>query len=171
MRDIVSITGTIRTGLAALPTISSTQTPTVVNQGVVALAGYDGCEIYILTDALSSAGTMTPVIQYTNDDGTGNPNSGGWTNVPAADLVSWRATSLTDKTPVKLNDSNGNPTGNSQPNALTSSVGYNQRIGYIGGVAGTSDYLRVVSTVASSWSSTYDVVIVLGRPRVNPSSV
>jgi hypothetical protein len=34
-----------------------------------------------------------------------------------------------------------------------------------------SDFLRVVSTVASSWSSTYDVVFVLGRPRILPSAV
>lgn len=170
MRTIIpSITA--RTGLAALPTVSTTQTPTVANQGVVALAGYDGCEIHILTDALSAAGTMTPVIQYTKDDGTGNPDSGGWTNVPVADLVAWRATSLTDYTPVKQNDANGNPTGQTQPTALSHTVGYNQLIWYIGGVAGVSDYLRVVSTVASSWSSTYDVVFVLGRPRTNPSAI
>lgn len=170
MRTIIPSV-TLKTGLAAIPTISSTQTPTVVGQGVVSLAGFDACEIHILTDALSNAGTITPVIQYTKDDGTGNPSSGGWTNVPVADLVAWKATSLTDHTPVKQNDANGNPTGQTQPAAYSSTVGYNQMIWYIGGVAGVSDYLRVVSTVASSWSSTYDVVFVLGRPRVNPSAV
>lgn len=158
MRDIVSEIGTFYTGLTAAPTISTTQTSAAVK-----LAGYDGAMIYILNPSVSSAGTMTPVVQYTNDDGTGNPNSSGWTNVPVADLVLWTATSSTVYTPVKV--------GNSQPTVLSSTVALNQRVGYIGGVAGTSDYIRVVSTVASSWSAPYDVIIVLGRPRVLPSAV
>lgn len=158
MRDIVSEIGTFYSGLTAAPTISSTQTSAAVK-----LAGYDGAMIYILANTLSSAGTMTPVVQYTNDDGTGNPNSGGWTNVPTSDLVLWTSTSATVFTPVKV--------GNAQPTVLTTTVALNQRVGYIGGVAGTSDYIRVVSTVASSWSAPYDCIIVLGRPRVLPSAV
>ena len=158
MRDIVSQIGTLYTGLTAAPTISSTQT-----SAAVSLKGYDGAMIYIMNPSTSSAGTMTPVVQYTNDDGTGNPNTGGWTNVPAADLVLWTATSSSDHTPVRV--------GQSQPTALSSTVAINQRVGYVGGIAGTSDYIRVVSTVASSWSAPYDVVIVLGRPRIMPASV
>ncbi len=158
MRDIVSEIGTFYTGLTAAPTISTTQT-----SAAVALKGFDGAMIYILNPSVSSAGTMTPVIQYTNDDGTGNPNTSGWTNVPTSDLVLWTATSSTVYTPVKV--------GNSQPTVLSSTVALNQRVGYIGGVAGTSDYIRVVSTVASSWSAPYDVIICLGRPRVLPSAV
>jgi len=158
MRDIVSEIGTFYSGLTAAPTISSTQTSAAVK-----LAGYDGAMIYILAPTATSAGTMTPVVQYTNDDGTGNPNSGGWTSVPTSDLVLWTSTSATDRTPVRV--------GNSQPLQLTSSVALYQRVGYVGGIAGTSDYIRVVSTVASSWSAPYDVIIVLGRPRVMPASV
>ncbi len=158
MRDIVSEIGTFYTGLTAAPTISATQTSPAVK-----LAGFDGAMIYILAATLSSAGTMTPVIQYTNDDGTGNPNNSGWTNVPVADLVLWTSKSATDFTPTRV--------GNAQPTALSSTVALNQRVGYIGGIAGVSDYIRVVSTVASSWSAAYDVVIVLGRPRILPSSV
>jgi hypothetical protein len=158
MRDIVSTIGTFYTGLTAAPTISATQT-----SGAVSLKGYDGAMIYIINPTASSAGTMTPVVQYTNDDGTGNPNSSGWTAVPNSDLVLWTSTSNTDRTPVKV--------GNAQPTQLTSSVALYQRVGYEGGVSGTSDYIRVVSTVASSWSAPYDVIIVLGRPRVMPASV
>lgn len=158
MRDIVSEIGTFFTGLTAAPTISSTQTSAAVK-----LSGYDGAMIYILASTLSSAGTMTPVVQYTNDDGTGNPNTGGWTNVPTTDLVLWTATSATNFTPIRV--------GNAQPTVLTTTVALNQRVGYIGGVAGTSDYIRVVSTVASSWSAPYDCIIVLGRPRLQPAAV
>jgi hypothetical protein len=160
MRDIVSEVGTFFTGLSALPVIKTTQTSPAVK-----LAGYDGAQIYILAGNYTD-GTITPVIQYTNDDGTGNPNSGGWTSVPTSDLVAWSATSTTDSTPKKL--------GNQQPNAISSSAtAINQRIGYIGGVAGTSDYIRVVSTVTGSpaTGSGFDVIIHLGRPRTMPASV
>lgn len=172
MRDIVSEVGTFYTGLSAPPTISSTQT-----SPAVALAGYDGAMIYILNPTASAAGTMTPVVQVTNDNGSGSPVSGNWTAVPATDLVLWEATSNSNFAPVKANDSNGLPTGNSQPAALSSAVAINQRVGYIGssfvagGVTYEADWLRVVSTVASSWSAPYDVIICLGRARNMPANV
>lgn len=172
MRDIVSEVGTFYTGLTAPPTISSTQT-----SAGVALSGFDGAMIYILNPTASAAGTMTPVIQVTNDN-NGSPNSSNWTNVAATDLVCWNATSNSVFTPVKVNDSSGLPTGNSQPTVLSSAVAINQRIGYIGTTFTTSggtvlegDWIRVVSTVASSWSAPYDVIICLGRARVKPSAV
>lgn len=171
MRDIVSEVGTFFTGLTSAPTISSTQT-----SAGVALSGYDGAMIYILNPTASSAGTMTPVIQVTNDN-SGSPTSANWTNVVATDLICWNATSNSVYTPVKVNDTNGLPTGNSQPTVLSSTVAINQRIGYIGttfttgGVTYNADWIRVVSTVASSWSAPYDVIILLGRPRFMPANV
>lgn len=173
MRDIVTEYGlTFYTGLTACPTISTTQTSAGVN-----LVGYDGCAIYILNPTASSAGTMTPVIQVTNDNGSGSPVSGNWTNVPVTDLVTWNATSNTSFTPVKVNDANGLPTGNIQPTVLSSTVAVNQRIGYIGtsftsgGTTYEADWIRVVSTVASSWSAPYDVIIWPGRSRQIPANV
>lgn len=174
MRDIVSEYGiTFYTGLTACPTINSTQT-----SPAVAMAGFDGAAVYILNPTASSAGTMTPIIQVTNDNGSGSPVSGNWTAVAATDLVCWNATSNSVYTPVKVNDSNGLPTGNSQPTVLSSTVAVNQRIGYIsnwfttsGGTTLEADWIRVVSTVASSWSAPYDVIIWLGRSRVKPSAV
>jgi len=172
MRDIVSEVGTFYSGLTAAPTITSTQT-----SAAAALTGYDGAMIYILATTLSSAGTMTPVIQVTNDNGSGSAVSANWTNVPAADLVLWTSTSATNFAPVKATDANGLQTGNIQPTALSSTVALNQRVGYIGtsftsaGTTYNADWLRVVSTVASSWSAPYDVIILLGRPRLMPSNV
>jgi len=172
MRDIVSETGTFYSGLTAAPTINSTQT-----SAAVALTGYDGVMIYILAATLSSAGTMTPVVQVTNDNGSGSAVSANWTAVPASDLVLWTSTSATNFAPVKATDANGLPTGNIQPTALSSTVALNQRVGYIGtsftsgGTTYNADWLRVVSTVASSWSAPYDVIICLGRPRIMPASV
>jgi hypothetical protein len=172
MRDIVSEVGTFYTGLSACPTISSTQTSPAVS-----LAGYDGCMIYILNPTATSAGTMTPVVQVTNDN-NGSPASGNWTAVAAPDLVLWQATSNSDYTPVKATDSSGLPTGNAQPTVLSSTTAINQRVGYIGyqfttsgGATYEASWLRVVSTVASSWSAPYDVIILLGRPRKMPASV
>ena len=172
MRDIVSTYGTIYTGLTACPTISTTQT-----SPAVALAGFDGCMVYILNPTASSAGTMTPVIQVT-DDNAGSANSSNWTAVAATDLVAWKATSNSVFTPIKVNDASGLPTGNIQPTALSSTVAINQRIGYIGyqfttsgGTVLQASWIRVVSTIASSWSAPYDVVIMMGRPRVKPSAV
>lgn len=154
MRDIVSETGTFFTGMSALPTVTTTQTSAGVD-----LANFDGAMIYILAGAWT-AGTMTPVIQESADNST-------WNNVAAADLVSWSATSASSSTPAKLNDANGNPTGHSQPNAITSAANaINQRVGYVGGLR----YLRVVSTAAAA-SLGYDVVILAGRPRFMPSAV
>lgn len=172
MRDIVSEVGTFFSGLTAAPTITSTQT-----SAGVALTGYDGAMIYILATTLSSAGTMTPVVQVTNDNGSGSAVSANWTNVPATDLVLWTSTSATNLAPTKANDSSGLPTGNSQPTVLTSTVALNQRVGYIGtsftsaGTTYNADWIRVVSTVASSWSAPYDVIIMLGRPRIMPANV
>lgn len=175
MRDIVSEIGTFYTGLSAPPTISSTQTSPAV--ALDSSFGFDGCMVYILNPTASSAGTMTPVIQVT-DDNNGSPNSSNWTAVAATDLVCWNATSNSNYEPVKVNDSNSLPTGNSQPTVLSSTVAINQRIGYIGtnfttsgGVTLLASWIRVVSTVASSWSAPYDVTICLGRPRVKPSAV
>ena len=168
MRDIVSEVGTFDTGLSDLPVIKTTQT-----SAAIPLAGYDGICFDILADNWTD-GTITPVIQYTNDDGTGSPNSGSWTAVPATDLILWKATSASDRTPVKANDTNGNPTGNSQPAAISSAAtAINQRVGYIGGIAGVSDYLRIVSTISGSPSTGmgYDVHVLRGRPRVLPAKV
>lgn len=154
MRDIVSETGTFFTGLAALPTVTTTQTSPTVD-----LSTFDGCMFYILSAAWT-AGSMTPVIQESPDGTT-------WNNVAATDLVAWSATSATSSTPVKLNDGNGNPTGHSQPNAITSAAtAINQRVGYVGG----QRYVRIVST-AAGFSGGYDVVILAGRPRFMPSNV
>lgn len=154
MRDIVSEVGSFYTGLSALPTITTTQTSAGVDT-----APFDGCLIYILAAAWT-AGSMTPVVQESPDNAT-------WTNVAPTDLVSWSATSTTSNLPSKLLDVNGLPTGNSQPNAITSvATAINQRVGYIGG----KRFVRVVST-AAAFSGGYDVVIVAGRPRFMPSTV
>lgn len=154
MRDVVSEVGSFFTGLTALPTIAATQTSPGVD-----LSTFDGCMIYILAGAWT-AGSMTPVIQESPDNST-------WTPVVATDLIAWSATSTTSATPVKLNDANGLPTGNSQPNAITSAAtAINQRVGYIGG----KRFVRVVST-AAAFSGGYDVVILAGRPRLMPSNV
>lgn len=165
MRDIVSELGTISTGMSDLTVVKTTQT-----SPAVALAGYDGCMVYILVDQYTD-GTMTPVIQVAPDN---NGSPGTWSAAPATDLIAWQATSASNATPVKLNDSNGLPTGNTQPNAISSSgTALNQRVGYIGGVAGTSDWLRVVSTISGSPATGmgYDVVIVRGRPRTLPANI
>lgn len=161
MRDLVTKeTGTFFTGLTALPAIKTTQT-----SPAVAISNYNGATIYFLAGTWTD-GTLTPVVQYTNDDGTGNPNSGGWTTVPNADLVLWTATSATVFTPVRV--------GGSQPLAISSAAtAINQRVGYVGGVQGTSDYLRVVTTVTGSPATgcTYDVIIQLGEARNMPPAV
>lgn len=154
MRDIVSETGSFFTGLSALPTITTTQTSAGVD-----LQPFDGCMIYILAAAWT-AGTMTPVVQESVDNAT-------WTNVAPTDLVAWSATSSTSSVPSKLLDVNSLPTGNSQPNVISSvATAINQRVGYIGG----KRFVRVVST-AAAFSGGYDVVILAGRPRLMPSNV
>jgi len=157
VRDIVSETGSFFTGVSALPVLKTTQTSPSVD-----LAQFDGCMIYILAGNWTD-GTMTPVIQESADNST-------WNNVAATDLVSWSATSTTSATPVKLNDANGNPTGRTQPNAISSAAtAINQRVGYIGGLR----YVRVVSTISGSPATGmgYDVIILAGRPRFLPSNV
>jgi hypothetical protein len=164
MRDIVSEIGTFYTGLNDLPVLKTTQTSSAVS-----LKGYDGCMIYILVDQYTD-GTFTPVIQVAPDS---NGSPGSWSAAPGSDLVTWQATSSSNLTPVKLVDSNGYLTGRSQPNAISSSAtALNQRVGYVGGVQGVSDWLRVVSTISGSPSTGmgYDVIIVLGRPRIMPPS-
>lgn len=158
MRDIVSEIGSFYTGLSALPVVKTTQT-----SGWIDLANYDGCLIYLLAGNWTD-GTITPVI-HESDDGSTDLGA-----APATSLIAWTATSTTNSTPKKLNDANSNPTGNSQPNAISSAAtAINQRVGYIGG----HRYVQVVSTVTGSpaTGSGYDVVIVAGRPRNMPSNV
>lgn len=156
-RDIVSEIGSFFTGITALQVLKTTQTSPGVN-----LAGYDGAMVYILAGNWTD-GTMTPVLQDSPDNST-------WTNCVATDLVAWTATSTTNSAPAKLNDANGNATGNSQPNAISSAAtAINQRVGYLG----KQQYLRVVSTISGSPGTGmgYDVVIVAGRPRLLPPNV
>lgn len=172
MRDIVSEVGTFRTGLTALPSITTTQTSPNID-----LRGYDGCMIYILAGAMTgSGGTMTPIINVAPDS-SGSP--GSWTAAAAADLVLWTATSSTVYTPIRQPIGNVLPNGTSnttnQPMVITTASAasqINQRIGYIGGVAGTSDWLQIVSTATGTVSTfTYDVIVLLGRPRYTPANV
>lgn len=166
MRDIVSIHGTMYTGLG-LPAHTAS-----VNGPAVALTGYNGALVYILAGTWTD-GNHAFSIQVTNDNGSGAPNAGGWAAAPVIDLITWTATSPTNFTPVKALDSNGLPTGNVQPASITSAAtAINQRIGYIGGVQGVSDWMRVVTTVSGATTGAqYDVVIELGLPRVQPSAV
>lgn len=173
MRDIVSIAGTIRTGLTAIPSITATQTSPNID-----LRGFDGCMIYILAGAMTgSGGTMTPIINVAPDNGSGAP--GSYAAAAVADLVLWTATSATDFTPIKqvLNNvlPNGTTNTTNQPMIITTASAasqINQRVGYMGGVAGTSDWLQIVTTASGTVSTfTYDVIVLLGRPRVMPSKV
>ncbi len=146
MRDIVSEAGTFYTGLTALPSITSTQTSPWVD-----LQGFDGAQVYILSGTYTS-GTLTPVIEESNDAST--PNT-----VAVTDLVAWSATSPTDHTPVKV--------GNAQPTAISSAgTAINWRVGYIGG----KRYIRLTST-SSSANLLFDATIHAGRPRFMPSAV
>ena len=166
MRDIVSYTGTFFGGLTALQLVSGTQT-----SPAVALTGYDGAQVYIICSACAAAATLTPVLQVTNDNGSGVASSGNWTAVANADLVLWTATSASNFAPTFV--------GNQQPTELTNAVVLNQRVGYIGagyfttggGVTLPADWLRVVSTYGGSGNVTVDIVIHLGRPRLMPAPV
>ena len=152
MRDIVSEAGTFFTGLSALPAIKTTQTSPGVD-----LANYDGAEVYILAGTWTD-GTLTPVIQESNDNG----NTDAWGTVANGDLVAWAATSATVFTPVRV--------GGAQPTAISSAAtAINQRIGY----NGAKRWIRVVTTVTGSPSTgcLYDVTIHAGRPRNMPANV
>lgn len=173
MRDIVSMAGTIRTGLTAIPSVTTTQTSPNID-----LRGFDGCMIYFLVGTMTgSGGTMTPIINVAPDNGSGAP--GSFTAAPAADLVLWTATSATNYTPIKQPINNVLPNGTTnttnQPMVITTASAasqINQRVGYIGGVAGTSDWLQIVTTASGTVSTfTYDVIVLLGRPRIMPSIV
>jgi hypothetical protein len=173
MRDIVSVVGTFLTGLTTLPSITTTQTSPNID-----LRGYDGCMIYIMAGAMTgSGGTMTPIINVAPDNGSGAP--GSFTAAPASDLVLWTATSSTDHTPIRqaLGSTLPNGTANTtnQPQVITTASAASQiyqRIGYIGCVAGVSDWLQVVSTASGTVSTfIYDVVVLLGRPRTLPAKV
>lgn len=155
MRDIVSRHGTMRTGLG-LPTQNAS-----INGPAVSLAGYNGCMVYILAGTWTD-GTHAFTIQVAPDN---NGSPGSWSNASTSDLVAWTATSASVYTPVKV--------GNSQPASISSAAtAINQRIGFIGGVAGTSDWLRVITTVSGATTGAqYDVIIELGLPRIEPSSV
>lgn len=155
MRDIVSIHGTLRSGLG-LPTQNAS-----INGSAVSLVGYNGCMIYILAGTWTD-GTHAFTIQVAPDN---NGSPGSWSSAPTSDLVAWTATSSSVYTPVKV--------GGSQPASISSSAtAINQRIGYIGGVAGTSDWLRIITAVSGATTGAqYDVIIALGLPRVQPSAV
>ena len=173
MRDIVSFVGTFLTGLTALPSTTTTQTSPNID-----LRGYDGCMIYFMAGAMTgSGGTMTPIINVAPDNGSGAP--GSFTAAPALDLILWTATTTTDHTPIKQTLNNVLPNGTTnttnQPMIITTASAASQiyqRVGYIGCVAGVSDWLQVVSTVSGTVSTfTYDVVVLLGRPRTMPAKV
>jgi hypothetical protein len=172
MRDIVSVVGTFLTGLTALPSVTTTQTSPDID-----LRGYDGCMIYFLVGAMTGGGgTMTPIINVAPDNGSGAP--GSYTAAPSADLVLWTATSSSDHTPIKQTIGhvlpNGTTNTTNQPMIITTASAASQtyqRVGYIGGVAGTSDWLQIVSTAASISTFTYDVIVLLGRPRTLPAKV
>lgn len=149
MRDNVSKIGTCFPGLAALSAIKTTQTSPSVD-----LAGYNAATIYLLAGTWTD-GTLTPVVQESDDNST-------FAAVNGADLVAWTAASASDKTPVKV--------GNSQPSAISSAgTAVNQRIGYIG----AKRYIRVVTTVTGSpaTGALFDAFIVAGEPRFFPASV
>jgi len=144
-RDITQL-GSFYTGLAAPPSITSNQVSPWVD-----LSGFDGAEIAILAGTYTS-GTLTPVIEESNDAST--PNT-----VATADLVAWSATSATDHTPVHL--------GNAQPTAISSAgTAINWRVSYIG----AKRYIRLNSTSSSS-NMLFDAVIFAGRARTSPSQV
>lgn len=151
--------GTFRTGLTANPAIKTTQTSPAYRLGT-----YEHCTIDIMAGTWTD-GTLTPVVQYTNDS-NGSANSGGWTTVPNADLILWQATSASDTTPVRI--------GNSQPTVTSSAAtALNQRVAYVGGVEGTSDWIRVVTTVTGSPSTgcEYDVVFHFSGALTEPPAV
>lgn len=173
MRDIVSVVGTFLSGLSTLPSVTTTQTSPSID-----LRGYDGCMIYFLVGAMTgSGGTMTPIINVAPDNGSGA--AGSFAAVPSSDLVLWTATSSTDHTPIRQPVGSTLPNGTvnttNQPMVITTASAASQtyqRVGYIGGVAGVSDWLQVVSTASGTVSTfTYDVVILLGRPRTLPAKV
>ncbi len=173
MRDIVSEVGTFKTGLTAIPSITTTQTSPNID-----LRGYDGCLFYLLVGAMTgSGGTMTPIINVAPDNGSGAP--GTFVAAAAADLVLWTATSSTVLTPIRQPIGNVLPNGTAnttnQPMVITTASAasqINQRIGFIGGVAGVSDWLQIVSTATGTVTTfTYDVIVLLGRPRYMPANV
>jgi hypothetical protein len=146
MRDVVSYIGSLYTGLASLPSITSSQVSPWVD-----LSGFDGAAIQIFAGTYTS-GTLTPVIEESDDQSTVN-------TVATTDLVAWSATSPTDHTPVHV--------GGAQPTAISSAAtAINWRVGYIG----NKRYIRLNST-SSSANLLFDAAIVAGRPRLMPSAV
>ena len=149
MRDNVSKLGTVFSwGLPAAKTTTTTG-------AAIDLAPFNAATIYILAGTWTD-GTHTWSIQESDSSGS------GFTAVANSDLVAWSATSATDYTPVRV--------GNAQPTAISSAAtALNWRIGYIGG----KRYIKVVNTVTGSPSTgaVYDVVVIAGEARVEPSAV
>lgn len=144
-RDITQL-GSFFTGIAAPPSITSSQVSPWVD-----LQTFDGAEVAIICSTYTS-GTLTPVIEESNDAST--PNT-----VANADLVAWSATSATDHTPVHV--------GGAQPTAIsTAATAINWRVSYIG----AKRYIRLNSTSSSS-NMLFDAVIFTGRARTSPSIV
>lgn len=165
MRDIVTKHGTIRNALksGSLAANGSNQT---INGSDNDNSAYNGVMFYIIPGTYTD-GTHTFTIQEADDNGSGSPSS--YSTVAATDLITWQATSTTVFTPVKANDANGLPTGNIQPQAISSSAtNIYQRIGYIG----QKRWVRiiVVSTGVTSGAS-YEVIVELGEPRFMPANV
>ena len=175
MRDIVSEIGTFFEGLSQLQTVTATQHSAAISNIGDILGKYDGLMVYVLTGTFTSTATMVVTIEVTNDSG-GSPVSNNWTAIPVTDQVVWEATSATDGTPVKI--------GNVVAPTLSATHGVNQRIGWFGsgdtftansspgdGLVHNIDYVRVTSTYGGSGNAVLDVIIVAGRPRVQPAFV
>lgn len=174
MRDIVSKDiGTFYEGLSQLQTVTSTQHSAAIAASQV--GKYDGFAVYVLTGTFTSSATMAVTIEVTNDSG-GSPVSANWTAVPVTSQVVWEATSATNYTPVKI--------GNVAAPTLSATHGVNQRIGFFGagdtftannspgdGLVHNIDYYRVTSTYGGSGNAVLDVIVVLGRARLDPADV
>lgn len=169
MRDIVSETGTFDTGLTSLPNVTTTQTSPNID-----VRGYDGCLFYLLAGTMTGAGgTMTPIINVAQDNGSGAP--GAWSAAPVTDLILWTATSATIRTPIRqpLNNvlPNGTTNTTNQPMVITTASAasqINQRIGYIG----NADWLQIVTTQSGTVTAfAYDAIILRGRPDYMPANV
>lgn len=175
MRDIVSRDiGTFYEGLSQLQTVTSTQHSAAIAASQV--GKYDGFAVYVLTGTFTSTATMAVTIEVTNDNGSGSPVSNNWTAVPVTSQVVWEATSSSVFTPVKI--------GNVAAPTLSATHGVNQRIGFFGagdtftansspgdGLSHNIDWYRVTSTYGGSGNAVLDVIVILGRARLDPADV
>jgi hypothetical protein len=149
MRDNVSKLGTVFNALA-LPALKTTITGPTID-----LNGYNAATCYIQAGTWTD-GTLTFAIEE-SDDNFSNSNA-----VDVSDLCAWKATSASDKTPVRV--------GNAQPTAISSApTAFNQRIGYVG----AKRYVRLKMTVTGSPATgcTVDAYWILSEPRFMPSAV